>query len=76
MHIFYDGFHGLSTNDVLSNYQGVKQGGYIPFNVQYWIPMAVNWIDHLFDFNLRKGEIDISEDGQRGINIKWRESYV
>ena len=51
-HIFYEGYHGLSTNDVLSNYKGSIQGGVIPFNVSKWMEMSVEWINHLCDFNL------------------------
>lgn len=46
-HIFYEGYHGLSTNDVLSNYHGALQGGYTPFNVSEWTALSRNWINHL-----------------------------
>ena len=51
-HMFYEGYHGLSTNDVLSNYKGAIQNGVIPFNVSKWMSMSVEWINHLFNFNI------------------------
>ncbi len=52
-HIFYEGYHGLSTNDVLSNYQGALQNGVTPFNVSKWLEMSVAWINSLCDFNIK-----------------------
>lgn len=49
-HIFGKGHHGLSTNDVLSNYRGAIQGGIELPNVGLWIEMASKWVNDLFDF--------------------------
>lgn len=54
-HIFGEGYHGLSTNDVLSNYKGAIQNGIIVPNVELWINMCSKWINNLFDFNNVKG---------------------
>ncbi len=51
LHVYYDGFHGLSTCDVLSNYRGAIQGGYTPVNVRGWIDLAINWSNTLFGFD-------------------------
>ena len=51
-HMFYEGYHGLSTNDVLSNYKGALQNGIIPFNVSKWMEMSVEWINNLCKFNI------------------------
>lgn len=49
-HIFGEGFHGLSTNDVLSNYKGAVQNGVVVPNVDRWIEMAAAWINYIFGF--------------------------
>ena len=51
-HIFGEGYHGLSTNDVLSNYKGAIQNGIEVPNVGLWVKMAINWSNCLFDFNI------------------------
>ncbi len=51
-HVFGKGYHGLSTNDVLSNYQGAIQNGVIVPNVSRWIDMCSDWINDLFSFNV------------------------
>lgn len=51
-HIFCWGYHGLSSNDVLSNYKGAIQNGEVVPNVDKWIELASNWINYLFNFNV------------------------
>ena len=50
-HIFGEGYHGLSTNDVLSNYQGNIQGGVVVPNVSRWVDMCTKWLNNCFRFN-------------------------
>ena len=42
-HIFFDGFHGLSTNATLTNYKFSIQDGYQPINVDKWFGLMINW---------------------------------
>ena len=49
-HIFGAGYHGLSTNDVLSNYRGAIQNGEMVPNVKEWINLASEWINYLFHY--------------------------
>lgn len=49
-HIFGKGYHGLSTNDVLSNYQGNIMNGDIVPNVEKWVDMSSEWINYKFNF--------------------------
>ena len=49
-HIFGKGYHGLSTNDVLSNYQGAIMNGDIVPNVEKWVDMSSEWLNYRFEF--------------------------
>lgn len=49
-HIFFDGFHGLSLNDNLSNYKYAIQDGYNPVNVDKWFELMINWLSRIIDY--------------------------
>lgn len=49
-HIFYDGFHGLSTNDILTNYKFSIQDGYRPVNVEKWFDLMINWLNRVIEY--------------------------
>lgn len=49
-HIFFDGFHGLSLNDNLSNYKYAIQDGYNPINVDKWFELMINWLSRIINY--------------------------
>lgn len=49
-HIFFDGFHGLSLNDKLSNYKYAIQDGYNPINVDRWFELMINWLNRVINY--------------------------
>ena len=49
-HIFFDGFHGLSTNDALTNYKFSIQDGYQPINVDKWFKLMINWLNRILNY--------------------------
>lgn len=49
-HIFFDGFHGLSTNDTLTNYKFSVQDGYQPINVDKWFELMINWLNKILNY--------------------------
>ena len=49
-HIFFDGFHGLSTNDILTNYKFSVQDGYQPINVDKWFELMINWLNRILNY--------------------------
>ncbi|MCL4581095.1 acetyl esterase [Fusobacterium nucleatum YWH7199] len=49
-HIFFDGFHGLSTNDTLTNYKFSVQDGYQPINVDKWFKLMINWLNRILNY--------------------------
>ena len=49
-HIFYDGFHGLSTNDTLTNYKFSVQDGYQPINVDKWFELMISWLNRMINY--------------------------
>lgn len=49
-HIFFDGFHGLSLNNSLSNYKYAVQDGYNPINVDKWFELMINWLNRIINY--------------------------
>ena len=49
-HIFFDGFHGLSTNDTLTNYKFSVQDGYQPINVDKWFELMISWLNRMINY--------------------------
>lgn len=45
-HVFSEGEHGLSTADSLSCY-----GRAYPERVHYWVPLAITWLNELFQYD-------------------------
>jgi len=45
-HLFNEGEHGLSTSDSLSCY-----GRAYPKRIHYWVPMAIAWLNELFEYD-------------------------
>jgi hypothetical protein len=45
-HLFNEGEHGLSTSDSLSCY-----GRTYSKRIHYWVPMAIAWLNELFEYD-------------------------